>query len=129
MVAVPIQTILGRFGVFARIWPSDKESRRPARVKVSSFDVRIVLWSRERSGERLNSYKFHYHASDFRIFDFPFGQFRVFSNNRAHLSRIHSNHPGILFERRVDIIRCLILIDFEESWVDGDIFRGISVGE
>ena len=44
--------------------------RRPARVKVSSFDVCIVLGSRKRSGERLKGPKVDHHGSDFRIFDF-----------------------------------------------------------
>ena len=43
--------------------------RRPARVKVSSFDVRTTLGSRKRSGERLKGVKVDTHGSDFLIFD------------------------------------------------------------
>ena len=44
--------------------------RRPARVKVSSFDVRTTLRSRQRSGELLSAVKVDNHGSYFRIFDF-----------------------------------------------------------
>ena len=47
--------------------------RRPARVKVSSFDVCIVLGSRKRSGERLSSSKvdnhIDNHGTDLRMFE------------------------------------------------------------
>ena len=42
--------------------------RRPARVKVSSFDVCMVLMSRKRSGESIRAVKVDNHGSDFRIF-------------------------------------------------------------
>ena len=69
MVAVTICTFLNVSTFFSGSGLQIGKPRCPARVKVPSFDVRIVLGPRERSGERLNGYKVHDHGSDFRIFD------------------------------------------------------------